>query len=323
MEFYRHFKLVSICTTSWNTKNPAFCPHSVLKLSIVTAIKLILLHKIHGLIFRMKAWYVLCEVWSKCLYIMFINFCLQGITRLYCPMITCFWDSALWNGWKIRRFGETYCLHLQSKWNDYAWTNSVTLKNEGSKFLYDAGTCTHCTGHTTKKKSLFDQQLLSETEKKILCTLLCLTWLPRVQIASTSLRLSFPHSQQNLQSLAPSTPPAFPPNLSHTCDCILLTRPEDNSDTSRTKSDVRFSSRSFVPKGPTKPDVPCSYFVIFLSLSLPSPPPAPKAQTGWSTLDSFPRLPTYSLYSCSCTPYLEAESSIRNLSACHFFATRK
>jgi hypothetical protein len=36
MASYRHFKLVSIRTTSCNTKNPAFCPHNVLKLSVVT-----------------------------------------------------------------------------------------------------------------------------------------------------------------------------------------------------------------------------------------------------------------------------------------------
>ena len=79
-----------------------------------------------------------------------------------------------------------------------------------------------------------------------------------------------------------------------------------------------FVSPSFVPKGPTKSDVPCSYFIIFLS-----PPTSPKLKLDDQPLDSFPRLPAYTLYSFSCTPYLEAASSIRNLSACHSFATRK
>ena len=127
------------------------CPHRVLKLSVVTVISLIIVSKIHRFVFRMEACCVLCEVWNKYLYIMLTNFCLQGIARLYCPMITCFCLSALWNGWVFRRFGGTYYLYLQGQWNDYFWTNSVTLKNWGSKFLCYSGTCKHWTGQKTKE----------------------------------------------------------------------------------------------------------------------------------------------------------------------------
>ena len=175
--------------------------------------------------------------------------------------------------------------------------------------------------HRTKKrkKRSFDQQLLWDPEEKNPMYWLRLTQLPHVRIAPPPLKfliLSFP-AKPTITCLfsAICIPAKF--KLYLRLYSMNLSKGEFRHFTKQIWHPF-FVSPSFVPKGPTKSDVPCSYFIIFLS-----PPTSPKLKLDDQPLDSFPRLPAYTLYSFSCTPYLEAASSIRNLSACHSFATRK